>query len=35
METPRDSVASEIVPEQYEKQLQKLEDDIRRHIRIE
>lgn len=35
METPRDSVASDIVPEQYEKQLQKLEDDIRRHIRIE
>ena len=36
METPRTDVdENEVVPEQYEKQLQKLEDDVRRHIRIE
>jgi hypothetical protein len=35
METPRTSVEENAVPEQYERQLQKLEDDIRRHIRIE
>jgi hypothetical protein len=35
METPRTSVEDNHAAEQYEKQLQKLEDDIRRHIRIE